>query len=93
MPPKKNLKLSAVRLRRISEFSRRKFLAVVGGDPVGDFTKSNTFGLIQEYCTAYERSKSCFNDIDYSEEIVFREGFETDKKIIKKTLIEFSVPV
>jgi hypothetical protein len=39
MPPKKNLKLSAVRLRRLPEFSR-----------AGIF-RENAFGLIQEYCT------------------------------------------
>jgi len=31
MPPKKNLKLSVVRLRRLSEFSRGEFLAAAGG--------------------------------------------------------------
>ena len=32
MPPKKNLKLSAVQLRRLSEFSWGDFLAACGGE-------------------------------------------------------------
>ncbi len=32
MPSKKNLKLSAVRLRRLFEFSRGDFLAAAGGE-------------------------------------------------------------
>ncbi|MDP1689952.1 MAG: hypothetical protein Q8L52_01990, partial [bacterium] len=36
LPPKKNLKLSAVRLRRLSEFSRGEFLAAAGGEMRSD---------------------------------------------------------
>ena len=32
-----------------------------------------------------------FEDIDYSEQVVYKEGFEIDDEIIKKTLIEFSL--
>jgi hypothetical protein len=32
-----------------------------------------------------------FEDIDYSEEIIYKKGFLTDDKIIKKALIEFSL--
>ncbi len=32
-----------------------------------------------------------FDDINYSEEIIFKKGFEVDEKIIKKALIDFSV--
>jgi len=37
MPPKKNLKLSAVRLRRLSGFSRGGFLAAAGGESGSDY--------------------------------------------------------
>ena len=40
MPPKKNLKLSAVRLRRLSEFSRGAFLAAAGGEMRSDYFKN-----------------------------------------------------
>jgi hypothetical protein len=36
MPPKKNLKLSAVRLRHLSEFSQGDFLAAAGGEMRSD---------------------------------------------------------
>jgi hypothetical protein len=36
MPPKKNLKLSAVRLRRLSEFSGGEFIAAAGGESGSD---------------------------------------------------------
>jgi len=36
LPPKKNLKLSAVRLRRLFEFSRGDFLAPFGGEMRSD---------------------------------------------------------
>ena len=49
MPPKKNLKLSAARLRRFFElFSQKK-----GGVPrllVHQLAERNVFGLIQEFC-------------------------------------------
>lgn len=32
-----------------------------------------------------------FEDIDYSEKVIFKKGFATDNEIIKKTLIEFSL--
>lgn len=32
-----------------------------------------------------------FEDIDYSEEIIYKEGFKVDDEIIKKTLIEYSL--
>ena len=32
-----------------------------------------------------------FEDIDYSEQVVFKSGFEVDDEIIKKALIEFSL--
>lgn len=32
-----------------------------------------------------------FKDIDYSEQIIYREGFFTDDEIIKKALVEFSL--
>lgn len=32
-----------------------------------------------------------FQDIDYSEQVVFKIGFETDAEIIKQTLIEYSL--
>ena len=32
-----------------------------------------------------------FKDIDYSEKIIYLKGFETDDKIIKKSLIDFSL--
>lgn len=32
-----------------------------------------------------------FEDIDYSEQVVYREGFEVDDEIIKKALVEFSL--
>lgn len=34
---------------------------------------------------------SYFEDINYSEEIIFRDGFKVDDKIIKKDLIKFSL--
>lgn len=34
---------------------------------------------------------SYFNDINYSEEIIFKKGFAVDEKIIKKELIDFSL--
>ena len=34
---------------------------------------------------------SYFNDINYDEEIIFKKGFETDEKTIKKALIDFSL--
>jgi len=34
---------------------------------------------------------SYFKDIDYTEEIIYMKGFETDDKIIKKELIDFSL--
>jgi len=34
---------------------------------------------------------SYFEDIDYSEKIMYRQGFKTDDKIIKKELIKFSL--
>ena len=34
---------------------------------------------------------SYFEDMDYSEEIVWMKGFETSKEVIKKALIEFSL--
>src|SRR3989344_6008414 len=37
LPPKKNLKLSAVRLRRLSEFSLGEFLAATGGEMRSDY--------------------------------------------------------
>jgi len=40
LPPKKNLKLSAVRLRRLSEFSRGEFLAAAGGESGSDYLKN-----------------------------------------------------
>jgi hypothetical protein len=40
LPPKKNLKLSAVRLRRLSEFSRGDFLAAAGGEMRSDYFKN-----------------------------------------------------
>ena len=32
-----------------------------------------------------------FGDIDYSEEIIYKDGFSTDNEIIKKVLVEFSL--
>ena len=32
-----------------------------------------------------------FGDIDYSEEIIYKDGFSTDDEIIKKVLVEFSL--
>lgn len=32
-----------------------------------------------------------FEDIDYSEQIIFKKGFSTDDEIIKKALVEFSL--
>ncbi|MEK7627106.1 MAG: hypothetical protein AAB397_00805, partial [Patescibacteria group bacterium] len=32
-----------------------------------------------------------FEDINYSEEIIFKKGFETDDKVIKNSLIDFSL--
>lgn len=32
-----------------------------------------------------------FKDIDYSEQVVFKRGFEVDDEVIKKTLVEFSL--
>ena len=32
-----------------------------------------------------------FEDIDYSEQIVYKKGFSTDDEIIKKALVEFSL--
>jgi len=32
-----------------------------------------------------------FKDIDYSEKIIYLKGFETDDKIIRKSLIDFSL--
>lgn len=32
-----------------------------------------------------------FADIDYSEEVIYKEGFSTDDEIIKKALVEFSL--
>lgn len=32
-----------------------------------------------------------FKDIDYSEQIIYKKGFSTEDKIIKKTLVEFSL--
>lgn len=32
-----------------------------------------------------------FEDIDYSEKIIYKKGFSTDDEIIKKTLVEFSL--
>ena len=45
MPPKKNLKLSAVRLPACAEASDGQ---------AGGFFRKNAFGLIQEYCTIKE---------------------------------------
>ncbi len=53
MPPKKNLKLSAVRLRRLS-------LIFAGGIPRRR-RRRNAFGLIQEYCT---RGKKIFKNVN-----------------------------
>ena len=39
MPPKKNLKLLAMRLRRLSEFLRGEFLAAAGGEMRSDYFK------------------------------------------------------
>lgn len=33
----------------------------------------------------------CFEDINYKEKVVYLKGFETDDKIIKKSLIDFSL--
>ncbi len=32
-----------------------------------------------------------FNDIDYSEQVVYKDGFRVDDEVIKKTLVEFSL--
>jgi len=32
-----------------------------------------------------------FEDIDYSEQIIYKKGFSTDDEIIKKALVEFSL--
>ncbi|MBI2055848.1 MAG: hypothetical protein HYT37_00495 [Candidatus Sungbacteria bacterium] len=40
MPPKKNLKLSVVRLHRFSEFSRGNFLAAAGGEMRSNYFKN-----------------------------------------------------
>jgi len=45
LPPKKNLKLSSVRLRRISDFSRGAFLAAAGGE-----NGSHYFNNTREEC-------------------------------------------
>lgn len=34
---------------------------------------------------------SYFNDINYDEEVIFKKGFEIDEKIIKNSLIDFSL--
>ncbi|MDP2930648.1 MAG: hypothetical protein Q8N56_03535 [bacterium] len=32
-----------------------------------------------------------FKDIDYSEQVIYRNEFSTDDEVIKKTLVEFSL--
>lgn len=39
----------------------------------------------------FRASLSYFEDIDYTEEIIYMPGFETDNEIIKKKLIDFSL--
>jgi len=39
----------------------------------------------------FRNQLSYFNDIDYSEKIIWRKGFETSDEVIKKALIEFSL--
>ena len=34
-----------------------------------------------------------FKDIDYSEQVVYKDGFSTDDEIIKKALVEFSLEI
>jgi len=58
MPPKKNLKLSAVRLRRLSEFSRGEFLAAEGGEMRSDYFKNRAPRL--EIRLPLTKSRSCF---------------------------------
>ena len=54
-------------------------------------TKANEiFG--REFNEKIFRSQlSYFNDINYSEEIIFKKAFETNEKTIKKALIDFSL--
>ena len=58
MPPKKNLKLSAVRLRRLSEFSRGEFLAAAGGEMRSNYFKNRAPRL--EIRLPLTKSRSCF---------------------------------
>ena len=39
----------------------------------------------------FRTQRAFFEDIDYSEEIIYKDGFSTDNEIIKKALVEFSL--
>lgn len=59
---------------------------------IGEILKKANEIFGQEFSEKFFRMQlSYFNDIDYSEKIIFKKGFEVNEKTIKKALIDFSL--